>query len=128
MTATAIAPPTISLAADLGTSASKFFYRVGTSQFKPLWMGAEVAEGLTVDCTSLASMLVVVLKTMPGYRLEDEVVLVGDIAKAFLDTNSLTANKAASGSLQIGSGIGCCWLTSIASPVAMRQPFGCPCR
>jgi hypothetical protein len=105
MTATAIAPPTISLAADLGTSASKFFYRVGTSQFKPLWMGAEVAEGLTV-----AALPSVNAGGRPQdhawLQIEDEVVLVGDIAKAFLDTNSLTANKAAMAAYKLVAALG----------------------
>jgi hypothetical protein len=40
----ATAPPLISLVGDLGTSASKFFYRLTPGQTAPFWMGAEVAE------------------------------------------------------------------------------------
>lgn len=88
-----IAPPFLYLAGDIGTSASKFFYRVSPGQTVPLWMGAEVAEGLSRDTLASLNM---------GGRPQDhawlqigsEVILVGDAAKAFLDANSLAANKA----------------------------------
>jgi len=42
-----VASPVVQLAADLGSSASKLFYRVQADQCAPIWMGAEVADGLS---------------------------------------------------------------------------------
>jgi hypothetical protein len=89
---TTTAPPAVYLAGDIGTSASKLFYRVSTGQTVPLWMGAEVAQGLTTDAIpSVGSRE----HPQSGAWLQvgDEVILVGESAKAFLDANSLTANK-----------------------------------
>lgn len=83
----------IYLAGDLGTSGSKFFYQVRDGQREPLWMGSGVADGLTTLALSALNS---------GGRPQDhawlqvgnEVVLVGDAAKAFLDGNSISENKA----------------------------------
>jgi hypothetical protein len=89
---TTTAPPAVYLAGDIGTSASKLFYRVSTGQTVPLWMGAEVAQGLTVDAIPIVGSRE---HPQSGAWLQvgDEVILVGESARAFLDANSLTANK-----------------------------------
>ena len=93
MIRTSLRIPKVLLVADLGSSASKFFYRVGESTSTPLWMGAEVAPHL-----SQASLP----RFGAGGRPQDdawlqigqEVVLVGDVARTYLEGNSLTVNKA----------------------------------
>ncbi len=92
MTQTTSANSTIYLAGDIGTSGSKFFYQVQDNQREALWMGAGVADGLTTLALSILNA---------GGRPQDhawlqvgnEVILVGDAAKAFLDGNSLAENK-----------------------------------
>ncbi|PSB13490.1 hypothetical protein C7B76_19580 [filamentous cyanobacterium CCP2] len=101
----ATAPPLVSLTADLGTSASKFFYRLTPGQTMPFWMGAEVAEGLTPA---------ILPNLNTGGRPQDsawlqignEVVLVGEVAKTFLDTNSLAANKAEKAAYKLAAALG----------------------
>jgi hypothetical protein len=86
------APPVIYLAGDIGTSGSKLFYRVSSGQTVPLWMGAEVAQVTIAALPSLNSGG----RPQDGAWLQigDEVIVVGDAAKSFLDANSRTANKA----------------------------------
>jgi len=80
---------------DLGSSASKFFYRVGQGSVHPLWMGAEVA-------TEVSQTLLSLMGVGGGGRpqdsawlqMGDEVVLVGEAAKALLERNSMRAHKA----------------------------------
>ncbi|PSB66737.1 hypothetical protein C7B61_09815 [filamentous cyanobacterium CCP1] len=105
MNSIATAPPLVSLTADLGTSASKFFYRLTPGQTMPFWMGAEVAEGLTPA---------ILPNLNTGGRPQDsawlqignEVVLVGEVAKTFLDTNSLAANKAEKAAYKLAAALG----------------------
>jgi hypothetical protein len=93
MTQATTANSAIYLAGDIGTSGSKFFYRVREGQREPLWMGPGVADGLTTLALSILNA---------GGRPQDhawlqvgnEVILVGDAAKTFLDGSSLTENKA----------------------------------
>jgi hypothetical protein len=83
------------LVGDLGSSASKFFYRVGQGSVHPLWMGAEVA-------TDVSQTLLALMGVGGGGRPQDsawlqmggEVVLVGEAAKALLERNSMRAHKA----------------------------------
>ncbi|MEM1279431.1 MAG: hypothetical protein AAGG53_05265 [Cyanobacteria bacterium P01_H01_bin.152] len=85
--------PKVYVSTDLGSSASKFFYRVQSEQTAPIWMGAEVVEGLTPAILNGFNA---------GGRPQDNVwlevdgnvVMVGEAAKAFLESNSLSANKA----------------------------------
>lgn len=93
MTQTTTANSVVYLAGDIGTSSSKFFYRVRDGQKEPLWMGAGVADGLTTLALSILNA---------GGRPQDhawlqvgnEVVLVGEAAKTFIDGSSLSENKA----------------------------------
>jgi hypothetical protein len=93
MTQATAANSTIYLAGDIGTSGSKFFYRVREAQREPLWMGPGVADGLTTLALSILNA---------GGRPQDhawiqvgnEVILVGDAAKTFVDVNSVSENKA----------------------------------
>ncbi|NEQ44319.1 MAG: hypothetical protein F6K00_12485 [Leptolyngbya sp. SIOISBB] len=88
-----IDPPKVYVSADLGSSASKFFYRLHLEQTAPIWVGAEVVEGLAPEILNGFNA---------GGRPQDNawlevdgnVVMVGEAAKAFLDSNSLSANKA----------------------------------
>lgn len=105
MTLTTVSPPTIHLAADLGSSASKFFYRVHSGQSVPLWMGAEVVDGLSE-------------LSVPGLnsggrpqdsawiQLDSEIILVGDSARAVLETTSLTAKKSATAAYKLVAALG----------------------
>lgn len=85
--------PKVYVSADLGSSASKFFYRLQLEQTAPVWMGAEVVEGMTPEILNSFNA---------GGRPQDNswleldgnVVMVGEAAKAFLKSNSLSANKA----------------------------------
>ncbi|MBW4466284.1 MAG: hypothetical protein KME07_12735 [Pegethrix bostrychoides GSE-TBD4-15B] len=105
MNMTATAPPTVSLAADLGTSASKFFYRVTPSQTVPFWMGAEVAQGLS---TAILPNLNIGGRPQDSAWLQmgDEVVLVGEVAKTCLDSNSFAANKADKAAYKLAAALG----------------------
>ncbi|NJL37267.1 MAG: hypothetical protein HC840_05575 [Leptolyngbyaceae cyanobacterium RM2_2_4] len=93
MTQASSANSTIYLAGDIGTSGSKFFYRVRDDQKEALWMGSGVADGLTTLALSILNA---------GGRPQDhawlqvgnEVILVGDAAKTFVEGNSLVENKA----------------------------------
>ncbi|MEO0985367.1 MAG: hypothetical protein AAFY20_07450 [Cyanobacteria bacterium J06639_14] len=105
MTSTSLNSPAIALAGDLGTSASKFFYRQASGTVQPLWMGAEVADNLTV--TALPSLNAGGRPQDSAWlQLGDEVVLVGPAAKAFLETNSLTANKADKAAYKVLAALG----------------------
>ncbi|MCU0571207.1 MAG: hypothetical protein MUF49_32155, partial [Oculatellaceae cyanobacterium Prado106] len=93
MRLTTTATPAVFLAGDVGTSASKLFYRVSPGQTVPLWMGAEVAQGLTTAAIpSIGSREHP--QTGAWLQVGDEVILVGDAARAFLDANSISASKA----------------------------------
>ncbi|MEL6250302.1 MAG: hypothetical protein AAFR15_20105 [Cyanobacteria bacterium J06627_15] len=105
MTLTTVANPQIYLAADLGSSASKFFYRVHPGQTVPLWMGAEVADGLSaVSVPSLNASGRP--QECAWLQLDDKIVLVGDAAKAFLETNSLMAKKSQMAAYKIAAALG----------------------
>lgn len=80
------------LAGDIGTSGSKFFYRVQDEQKEPLWMGSGVADGLT---TLALSTLNAGGRPQDNAWLQvgDEVILVGEAAKAFVDVSSLAESK-----------------------------------
>lgn len=101
----ATTPPLISLVGDLGTSASKFFYRLTPGQTMPFWMGAEVAEGLP-----LAILPNLNIGGRPQdsawLQLGDQVILVGEVAKTFLDANSLAANKAEKAAYKLAAALG----------------------
>mgnify|MGYP005858056693 CR=1 FL=1 len=101
----ATAPPLVSLTADLGTSASKFFYRLTSGQTTPLWMGAEVADGLT---PAILPNLNTGGRPQDSAWLQigDEVILVGEVAKTFLDANSLSANKAEKAAYKLAAALG----------------------
>lgn len=105
MNMAATAPPVVSLAADLGTSASKFFYRVTPAQITPFWMGAEVAEGLS---EAILPNLNVGGRPQDSAWLQvgDAVVLVGEVAKTCLDSNSLAANKADKAAYKLAAALG----------------------
>lgn len=97
--------PTLYLVGDLGSSASKFFYRVTPDQAAPLWMGAEVAEGIAP--TSLSGLNAGGRPQDSAWlTMDDEVVVVGDAAKAFLEVNSLTANKAEKAAYKLAAALG----------------------
>jgi len=93
MTQTTTANSVLYLVGDIGTSGSKFFYKINDDQKEPLWMGPEVADSLTTLALSTLNA---------GGRPQDhawiqvgdEVILVGDAAKTFIDINSLSENKA----------------------------------
>ncbi|NET33337.1 MAG: hypothetical protein F6K19_15175 [Cyanothece sp. SIO1E1] len=105
MTLTATAPPAVHLAGDIGTSASKFFYRITPGQTIPFWMGSEVANGLTPAV--LAGLNAGGRPQDSAWlQIGDEVILVGDAAKTFLDSNSLTANKAEKAAYKIAAALG----------------------
>jgi hypothetical protein len=101
----ATAPPLVSLVGDLGTSASKFFYRLTSGQIMPFWMGAEVAEGLT---PAILPSLNTGGRPQDSAWLQigDEVILVGEVAKTFLDANSLAANKAEKAAYKLAAALG----------------------
>jgi hypothetical protein len=101
----ATAPPLVSLVGDLGTSASKFFYRLTPGQTMPFWMGAEVAEGLT---PAILPNLNIGGRPQDSawLQLGDEVVLVGEVAKTFLDANSLAASKAEKAAYKLAAALG----------------------
>ncbi|MBF2050721.1 MAG: hypothetical protein IGS54_25730 [Elainella sp. C42_A2020_010] len=101
----ATTPPLISLVGDLGTSASKFFYRLTPGQTMPFWMGAEVAEGLT---PAILPNLNIGGRPQDSAWLQigDEVILVGEVAKTFLDANSLAANKAEKAAYKLAAALG----------------------
>ena len=105
MTRTSFGMPQVLLVGDLGSSASKFFYQVGKSPITPLWMGAEVAPNL-----SQASLPQFSAGGRPQdsawLEMGDEVVMVGDAAKAYLETNSLTANKAELAAYKLAAALG----------------------
>jgi hypothetical protein len=105
MTSTATALPSVSLAADLGTSASKCFYRVTPAQTAPFWMGAEVAQGLS---PAILPNLNVGGRPQDSAWLQigDEVIVVGEVAKSFLDTNSIAANKADKAAYKLAAALG----------------------
>lgn len=84
--------PVVQLAADLGSSASKLFYRVQSDQCVPLWMGAEVVDGLSSVVLSGLSTAGRPQDTA-WLELDEDVVMVGEAAKAFLEMNSLSAKK-----------------------------------
>ncbi|MEO1392396.1 MAG: hypothetical protein AAFV90_05770 [Cyanobacteria bacterium J06634_5] len=105
MTQTTVASPTIHLAGDIGASASKFFYRVYPGQTVPLWMDSAVADGLGESALpSIGS------KHQPQsstwLEIGSEVVLVGDLAKGFLEANSLSENKAEKAAYKIAAALG----------------------
>ncbi|MEO1390278.1 MAG: hypothetical protein AAFV85_23340 [Cyanobacteria bacterium J06634_6] len=102
---TAVASPTIYLAGDLGASASKFFYRVQPGQTVPLWMDSAVADDLGESALpSIGS------KHQPQsstwLEIGSEVVLVGELAKGFLEANSLSENKAEKAAYKIAAAVG----------------------
>ncbi len=105
MNSIATTPPLISLVGDLGTSASKFFYRLTPGQTMPFWMGAEVAEGLPL---AILPNLNIGGRPQDSAWLQigDEVILVGEVAKTFLDANSLAANKAEKAAYKLAAALG----------------------
>ncbi len=100
-----VALPTVYLASDLGSSASKIFYRVHPAQAQPLWMGAEVAEGLS---RVMLSGLGTGGRPQDNAWLEigDDVVMVGESAKAVLEANSLSANKSEKAVYKLAAALG----------------------
>ena len=105
MTKTTVGMPTIHLAGDLGASASKFFYRVQPGQTVPLWMASAVANGLT-DAALPSLNAGGRPHDSTWLRLKDEIVLVGESAKAFLETTSISANKAEKAAYKIVAALG----------------------
>lgn len=105
MSKTTVGSPTIYLTGDLGASASKFFYRLQPDQTVPIWMHSAVADGLTE-----AALPGLVAAKRPQDHLwlqtDSEVVLVGESAKACLDSTSLTANKSAKAAYKIAAALG----------------------
>jgi hypothetical protein len=101
----ALVSPTLYLAGDIGSSASKFFYRVCPGQTVPLWIGSAVAEGLTP-----ASLPALNSGGRPQdstwLEVDNQIVLVGDAAKACLDINSLSANKSQNATYKIAAALG----------------------
>jgi hypothetical protein len=97
--------PHICLAADIGSSSSKFFYQVKNSQILPLWMGSEVAPNLSQ--VSLPH-LKVSARPQDGAWLQigDDYALVGDAAKTRLESNSLSANKAGYAAYKLMAALG----------------------
>jgi hypothetical protein len=105
MTKTTVASPTIHLAGDLGASASKFFYRVHPGQTVPLWMDAAVADGLgETAIPSIGSQHQPQSSTW--LEIGSEIVLVGALAKGFLEGNSLSENKAEKAAYKIAAALG----------------------
>ncbi len=97
--------PTVLMVADLGSSASKVFYRVGGGATLALWMGAEVAPNL-----SQAVLTQFRGSTRPQdsawLELGEQVVLVGESAKACLESNSIRANKSELAAYKIAAALG----------------------
>ena len=105
MTKTTVGTPTIHLAGDIGASASKFFYRVQPGQTVPLWMDAAVANGLT-DAALPSLNTGGRPQDSTWIQLNDEIVLVGESAKAFLETTSISANKSEKAAYKIAAALG----------------------
>ncbi|MEO1396248.1 MAG: hypothetical protein AAFV90_25410 [Cyanobacteria bacterium J06634_5] len=105
MTKTTVGTPTIHLAGDIGASASKFFYRVQPGQTVPLWMDAAVANGLT-DAALPSLNAGGRPQDSTWLQLNDEIVLVGESAKAFLETTSISANKSEKAAYKIAAALG----------------------
>ena len=105
MTKTTVGMPTIHLAGDIGASASKFFYRVQPGQTVPLWMDAAVANGLT-DAALPSLNVGGRPQDSTWLRLDNEIVLVGESAKAFLETTSISANKSEKAAYKIAAALG----------------------
>ncbi|MEM9092096.1 MAG: hypothetical protein AAGC93_25595, partial [Cyanobacteria bacterium P01_F01_bin.53] len=88
-----------------GASASKFFYRVQPGQTVSLWMDSAVANGLSESALPSIGM-----KARPQdstwLEIDSDIVLVGESAKAFLDSPSLTANKAEKAAYKIAAALG----------------------
>jgi hypothetical protein len=101
----ATTPPIVSLVGDLGTSASKFFYRLTPGLTVPFWMGAEVAEGLT---PAILPNINIGGRPQDSAWLQivDEVILVGEVAKTFLNANSLSENKAEKAAYKLAAALG----------------------
>lgn len=97
--------PTIHLAGDIGASASKFFYRVQPGQTVPLWMDAAVANGLT-DAALPSLNAGGRPQDSTWLQFSDEIVLVGESAKAFLTTTSISANKSDKAAYKIAAALG----------------------
>ncbi len=105
MTQTTVASPTIHIAGDIGASASKFFYRTRPGQAVPVWMDSAVANGLNES--ALPSLNAGGRpQDSTWLKIDSEVVLVGESAKAFLDSTSLTANKAEKAAYKIAAALG----------------------
>ncbi|NEP19631.1 MAG: hypothetical protein F6J97_22525 [Leptolyngbya sp. SIO4C1] len=105
MALTTVSVPTVYLAGDIGSSSSKFFYRVHPNQTVPLWMEPEVVDNLAMSALP---------KLMGGGRPQDNAwlvvgeqgILVGDAARALLEQNSLVANKADHAAYKIAAALG----------------------
>ena len=105
MTQTTVGTPTIHLAGDIGASASKFFYRVQPGQTVPIWMDAAVANGLT-DAALPSLNTGGRPQDSTWLQLDDEIVLVGESAKAFIETTSISANKSDKAAYKIAAALG----------------------
>lgn len=105
MTQTTVGTPTIHLAGDIGASASKFFYRVQPGQTVPIWMNAAVANGLT-DAALPSLNAGGRPQDSTWLQLDDEIVLVGESAKAFIETTSISANKSDKAAYKIAAALG----------------------
>ncbi|MEL6263588.1 MAG: hypothetical protein AAFR12_21290 [Cyanobacteria bacterium J06626_6] len=105
MTKTTVGTPTIHLAGDIGASASKFFYRVQPGQTVPLWMDAAVANGLT-DSALPSLNAGGRPQDSTWLQLNNEIVFVGEAAKAFLETTSISANKSEKAAYKIAAALG----------------------
>ena len=105
MTTTTVGTPTIHVAGDIGASASKFFYRVQPEQTVPIWMDAAVANSLT-DAALPSLNTGGRPQDSAWLQINDEIVLVGESAKAFLDTTSISANKSEKAAYKIAAVLG----------------------
>ncbi|MEO0770471.1 MAG: hypothetical protein AAFY72_13775, partial [Cyanobacteria bacterium J06649_4] len=117
MTQTTVGTPTIHLAGDIGASASKFFYRVQPGQTVPMWMDSAVANGLSESALPSLNAgghpqdsLWLEIDAGSDYgesaETDSEIVLVGESAKAFLDSASLAANKSDKAAYKILAALG----------------------
>jgi hypothetical protein len=95
--------PILYLAGDLGKSACKFLYWTGDRDFQPLWLGADVVEGVS-DATLKKFEVGGDLSESAWLKLGDCNILVGDSAHSY--SSSFAADKVQIAAYQVATALG----------------------
>ena len=112
---TATERPRLYLAGDLGKSACKFLYWSDSLEFKPLWLGSDIVEGVS-DAALQKFDAAGDLAEAAWMRVGDQHILVGNSATGY--GSSFAADKANSAAYQIAAALG---LAAIALDASQYQ-------